>query len=516
MAAPDVEVGGHHGAEAFGHRLGHPEATGDEALNLPGPQRRHHRHRRQDREAHLVLEVDAAARQPVAQQQLGDAVALREGDVQRLRPLAQEGRQLRARLHTLLAQMPRQAEGVAVAAHRHRRDRRPGGGAAKTEAEGQRRAGRCDRHLQVALAQRLLQPLPVGERHRNHLQPGVVEQAPLQSHRQRGDVETREVADPHRHRCGGRGRGGGGGGGWRRGAGGGRGRGAALAQAALLLQEADQLAAQAVILGVLQNRQALARPRERHREDLADAGLRTVGHHHDAVGKQQGFIHIVGHHHGGDAGLLADLHQLLLQVAAGEGIEGAEGLIEQQQPRPDRQGAGNRHPLLHASRQLGRKLVGRRAQPHQRQVAVDDLAPLAGSELRHHPIHRQGHVLAHGLPGQQRIVLEHHHPVWARLGDLPPLDQDAAAAGLAQARQQVEQGALAAAGVPDQRNEFAFAHLEIDVLEGYVTAAVGEGKTLGDVVDGEKGGRHAQLPPLATSRPTQATRRSRAKPTKPT
>ena len=66
-------------------------------------------------------------------------------------------------------------------------------------------------------------------------------------------------------------------------------------------------------------------------------GARTqLSFHAEPVGavtthpKQQGFVYVVGHHHGRHAGLSADAQQLLLQVAAGERIEGAEGLIEQQ------------------------------------------------------------------------------------------------------------------------------------------------------------------------------------------
>ena len=238
---------------------------------------------------------------------------------------------------------------------------------------------------------------------------------------------------------------------------------------------------------MLHHLQPLPRPGERHPQDLADTSLRSVGHHHHAVGQQQGLIDVVGHHHGGDASFLADAHQLLLQIAARQRIEGAEGLIEQQQPRADRQGAGDRHPLLHAARELRGKFLGGGRQPHHRQVALHDLVPLGRAELAHHPVHRQRHVLAHGLPGQQRIVLKHHHPVGPRLGHLPPIDQDAAMAGLRQARQQVQQGALAAAGMADQRDEFALADLQVDVLEGHIAAAIVQRKDLRDVVDGEEG-----------------------------
>ena len=155
------------------------------------------------------------------------------------------------------------------------------------------------------------------------------------------------------------------------------------------------------------------------------------------------------HHHRGDTGLLADLHQLLLQIAAGEGVEGAKGFIKQQQPRLDRQGPGDGHPLLHTAGEFGRELVGGLGQPDQRQAAVHLGLPFAGAGTAHHPVHRQGHVLAGRLPGQQGVVLEHHHPVRSRFGHLAALHQDAAAARLGEAGHQVEQGALAAARVAD-------------------------------------------------------------------
>ena len=210
----------------------------------------------------------------------------------------------------------------------------------------------------------------------------------------------------------------------------------------------------------------------------------------------------MGHHHGGDAGLLTDLHQLLLQIAAGDCIEGAEGFIQQQQPGANGQGAGDGHPLLHAAGELTGVLIGGMAEAHQLNALFDALALLGSRGAAHHVVHRQGDVLAHGLPRQQRIVLEHHHPLGTGISHLASIHQDAAAAGLGEASHQVEQCGFAATRVADQRDKFTLADAEVDVLEGHITAAVIEGKNLGDVVNREKGNGHRQLPPLATRLPT--------------
>jgi len=351
-------------------------------------------------------------------------------------------------------------------------------------------AGGGDRHVQLTLEQLVFEALPAVEGHRPQLDAVLAEEAPLHRHRQRGDIEARQVAEAHgfqirlacRHQR--------------------RDPLLALLEAPLLLQEADQLTAQVVVVGVIHYLEPLARPRQGHLQDLADAGLRAVGEAHHPIGEQQRFIHVVGHHHGGHAGLLADLHQLLLQIAAGEGIQGAEGFIQEQQPGANRQGAGDRHPLLHAAGEFTGVLVGGMAETHELNALFDALALLGRRGAAHHIVHRQGDVLAHGLPGQQRVVLEHHHPLGSRIGHLASIHQDAATAGLGEASHQVEQGGFPATRVADQRDEFPFADAEVDVFESHITAAIIKGKNLGDVVNREKGNGHRQLPPLATRLPT--------------
>ena len=191
----------------------------------------------------------------------------------------------------------------------------------------------------------------------------------------------------------------------------------------------------------------------------------------------------MGHHHGGELVLIADLHELLLQVAPAEGIEGPEGFIEQQQLRLDRQGAGDRHPLAHAAGQFAGQLVAGMAQAHHLDVLLHQgLAVLAG-EAGHHLIDGQGDVLLHREPGQQRVVLEHHHLVGARALHRFAIHQHRAARGQIEAGDHVQQRALATAGVADQGDEFAFADVEIDSLEGQVIATTIEGKVLLEILN---------------------------------
>ena len=74
-------------------------------------------------------------------------------------------------------------------------------------------------------------------------------------------------------------------------------------------------------------------------------------------------------------------------------------------------------------------------------------------------------VVLHGAPGQQAELLEHHRPVGARAGDRLAVHPDIAGIRPDQAEQDIEEGALAAAGGADDRQEFAFADVDVEVLQ---------------------------------------------------
>ena len=61
---------------------------------------------------------------------------------------------------------------------------------------------------------------------------------------------------------------------------------------------------------------------------FGDAGARAVAHKQDAIGEQDGFVHVMSDHEYGLLSLAADAQQFVLYGAAGQGIERAEGLVE--------------------------------------------------------------------------------------------------------------------------------------------------------------------------------------------
>ncbi len=80
-------------------------------------------------------------------------------------------------------------------------------------------------------------------------------------------------------------------------------------------------------------------------------------HEHDAVGDLAGKAHLVGDHHHGHARFseAADHRE---HFADQFGIERGGRLIEQHQPRRNRQRAGDRHPLLLPAGQPVRQMIG--------------------------------------------------------------------------------------------------------------------------------------------------------------
>ena len=104
-------------------------------------------------------------------------------------------------------------------------------------------------------------------------------------------------------------------------------------------------------------------------DDLHDPA-RSRGHHHHPVGEEHGLGDRVGDEHDGGLGLGADPDQLVLHPLPGHLVQRPERLVHQQQSRPLGQGAGDRHPLLHAAGQLVGIGAGELAQPDQ----LDQLA----------------------------------------------------------------------------------------------------------------------------------------------
>ncbi|MCY1440141.1 hypothetical protein D9M71_564030 [compost metagenome] len=222
-----------------------------------------------------------------------------------------------------------------------------------------------------------------------------------------------------------------------------------------------------MVARVVGQRHALARARQVDLEDVADGGRGAVAHHHDAVGEQHGLVDVVGDHDHRVAEVGVDLHQRVLQVGAGQRVEGAERFVHQQHLGLHGQRPADADALLHAAGDLAGALVAGVGHVHQVEVVLDPLAHLGLALLAlEHLLHGQLDVLVAGQPGQQAVVLEHHRALRARAVDFPAIADQPACAGVQQTGDQVEHGGLAAAGVADQGDELATGDAQVDVAEG--------------------------------------------------
>ena len=102
----------------------------------------------------------------------------------------------------------------------------------------------------------------------------------------------------------------------------------------------------------------------------------------DLLGDVHRLLLVVGHEDGGDVDLVVQPAQPGAQLLAHLGVEGAEGLVEQQHARLDRQRAGQRHALALPARELRRVAVGQALEVHEREQLVDPRADSSLARLR--------------------------------------------------------------------------------------------------------------------------------------
>jgi hypothetical protein len=90
-----------------------------------------------------------------------------------------------------------------------------------------------------------------------------------------------------------------------------------------------------------------------------------------AVGEVDGLGEVVGDGEGGEAVALPQAQELVVEAFAGEFVEGAEGLVEEEQLGAGDQGAGERGAHAHAARELGGVGVREFAEADEGEHAVD-------------------------------------------------------------------------------------------------------------------------------------------------
>ena len=203
-------------------------------------------------------------------------------------------------------------------------------------------------------------------------------------------------------------------------------------------------------------------------------------HHDDALREIDRLEHRMRDEHRREAVLPPQRQQVVVELVARDLVERRERLVHQQDLRMRHQRARDRDAHLHAAGEFARIGFLEALQPDQRQHLGRARLRLALADARERQ--RQHHVLQRVRPRHQRRVLEHEAEIGLRLAARRmrrgrPVDR--AGARRAEARDDAQQGRLAAAGRPEQADELAVAQIEIDAADR--ERAVRE--LLGDVAD---------------------------------
>ena len=185
--------------------------------------------------------------------------------------------------------------------------------------------------------------------------------------------------------------------------------------------------------------------------DGGDHPSRPRRHHGDAVGEEHRLGDRVGDEQRGDRALRPDPLEFDVEALAGHLVEGAEGLVEQQDVGVGDQRAGDRGPLAHPAGQLRRPRPlepGETDEVDQRRH-VGAPAALAGH------LEGQSHVALDAAPRKQRRILEGDAqppgPAQHRRGGT--VDGDVAARGLVEIGEDAQHGRLATARRTEEGNE---------------------------------------------------------------
>ncbi len=177
--------------------------------------------------------------------------------------------------------------------------------------------------------------------------------------------------------------------------------------------------------------------------------------------------------------LLLQVHELELRLLAQLLVERRQRLIQQQHLGATDEGARQRHALALAAGELVRAALPERAELHHVERLLDAL--LLDRLVERQTAQAVADVVLHRHVRKQRVRLEHHvdGPLVRRhRAHFGPVDADAAAARVCEARQHPQQRRLAATGCPDEREHLALVDIQRDVVDRGMSA-----ESLADAID---------------------------------
>ena len=193
-----------------------------------------------------------------------------------------------------------------------------------------------------------------------------------------------------------------------------------------------------------------------------------VVHDHDPVGHGQGLLLVVGDHDGGDAQLTLDVADLRPELGPHLGVQGGQGLVQQQVGGLEGDGPGQGGALLLAAGHLGGILFPVFPQPHHLQDLLAAGQTLLAAEF-FLLVEAKEDVLLHRHVGEEGVGLKDDAEVALGRGQggaVLAADANAAGGGGLQAGDDAQQGGFAAAGGTEDADELALFDLQGDVPQG--------------------------------------------------
>src|SRR5262245_44351521 len=234
----------------------------------------------------------------------------------------------------------------------------------------------------------------------------------------------------------------------------------------LLFEGACDLGAQAldevgaIVLELRADHAAGPRHVDRH---AVENSARARREHDYAIREVYRLVDVVGDEDHGLARATPDVEQERLHLIPRLHIERREWLVHQQNLRAYAQRPCDRDPLLHAARELVRMLGREFTEAYLAQELVRAIATLAPTDALQ--LETEGDVVSRGEPRIERGLLEDQRAIEVRPGDRSAMVEHCAGRRRFEARQELEQRALAAAARPDDDDELARVHLEVDRCE---------------------------------------------------
>src|SRR6266481_8538443 len=202
--------------------------------------------------------------------------------------------------------------------------------------------------------------------------------------------------------------------------------------------------------------------------DLLDPAL---VHHHHAIGEFESLLLIVGDEQAGETHVVMQAAQPAAQFLANLGIQGAEGLVEQQQSGLDGKRPGKGHALALAAGELAGQAPGELVELHQLQQPPDafgDLRLRGPLGARLDP-EAEGDVFEDAQMAEQGIMLKDQADApfaGTAIGRILAGDIQLARIGEFEPGDDAQQGCLAGARGAQQRHELARGDGEIDPIDG--------------------------------------------------